>query len=381
MSPMLDRIAALTADLIAIDSVNPSLVPGAAGEGAIARFVASWLRERGLVVDLDEVQPGRFNVVAIARGSGGGRSLMLNAHMDTVGHGGMRDPLLPRRDGDRLHGRGSFDMKASLAAIMLAGEHAASAGWRGDLIVTAVCDEEFASIGTAKIAETMTADGAIVTEPTGLELCIAHKGFAWLDIETHGVAAHGSLSNEGVDAIAAMGPILTSISAMQIDLDSRPSHPLLGTPSVHASLISGGTELSTYPDRCVLSIERRTVPGETNDAIELEFQSMLAAAAAANPRFSGTLRMGITRQPFEIALDHPFTRLVASTAARTLGADLSVTGGFGWMDSALLAAAGIPTVIFGPDGAGAHADEEWVDLNSADRALQVLIDVAAAFCG
>ncbi len=381
MTSMLDRIADLTAQLVVIDSINPSLVPGAAGEGVIAGFVADWMRERGLEVILDEVEPGRFNAIGIARGTGGGRSLMLNAHMDTVGAGGMTDPLVPRREGDRLHGRGSFDMKGSLAAIMLAGEHAVTAGWRGDLIITAVCDEEFASIGTARIAETMTADAAIVTEPSGLELCIAHKGFAWVDIETRGVAAHGSLSGEGVDAISAMGPVLTGLSDLQARFDNGPKHPLLGAPSVHASLIIGGAELSTYPDRCLLSIERRTVPGESDEAVEAEFQTLLEQAASGNPRFSGTMTMGLTRQPFEIAEDHPFAQLVFDNATRVLGAKPPITGGLGWMDSALLDAAGIPTVIFGPEGIGAHADEEWVDLPSVERALQVLIAVAAEFCG
>lgn len=378
---MIDRIADLTAQLVTIDSVNPSLVPGAAGEDAVAEFVAAWCRERGLEVTIDEVEPGRPNVIAIARGSGGGRSLMLNAHLDTVGFGGMADPLLPRRHGDLLHGRGSFDMKASLAAIMLVGEQAVTAGWRGDLILTAVCDEEYASIGTARIAQTVRADAAIVTEPSGLELCIAHKGFAWLEIETRGIAAHGSLAAEGVDAIAAMGPILCGISELQAALDRRPPHPLLGTPSVHASLISGGTELSTYPDRCTLAIERRTVPGERDDMVEAEFQALLEQAAVANPQFAATLTMGVTREPFEIAVDHPFARLVAESADRELGRAPDITGTFGWMDSALLAAAGIPTVIFGPDGSGAHADEESVDLPSVEATIRVLTAVASAFCG
>ncbi|MGI9255136.1 MAG: M20/M25/M40 family metallo-hydrolase [Thermomicrobiales bacterium] len=380
MSSSLESLAALTSQLVAIDSVNPSLVPGAAGEREIAEYVAGWLRNAGLDVTLDEVAPGRFNVVGIARGSGGGRSLMLNAHMDTVGIGGMTDPLTPRRHGERLHGRGSFDMKASLATIMLAGAHAVSAGWRGDLIITAVCDEEYASIGTARIAETLRADGAIVTEPTGLELCIAHKGFAWLDIETRGVAAHGSLAEEGVDAISAMGPILCGITALQARLDAAPPHPLLRTASVHASLISGGTELSTYPDRCTLSIERRTVPGETPEHIEAEFQELLAEESRTNPRFSASLTMGLTREPFEIAPDDPFTLLVAGAIERELGAPAKITGAFGWMDSALLSAAGIPTVIFGPTGAGAHADEEWIDLPSVDSLLKVLVAAAAEFC-
>jgi acetylornithine deacetylase len=376
----LERIADLAARLVEIDSTNPSLVPGGAGESAIAAFVAQWLQSRGLEVTVEEIEPARPNVVAVARGSGGGRSLMLNAHMDTVGPGGMADPCVPRRDGDRLHGRGAFDMKASLAAIMLVGEAAASADWRGDLIVTAVADEEYSSIGTARIASTMSADAAIVTEPTGLELCVAHKGFAWLEIETRGIAAHGSLPDDGIDAIAAMGPVLTGLSHLQERLGAGARHPLLGAASVHASLISGGTELSTYPDRCTLGIERRTIPGETPEAVEAEFGDLLSGIAATDPRFEATLEMGLVREPFEVDPAHPFPALVREIASRDLGRDIPVTGAFGWMDSALLAAAGIPTVIFGPDGAGAHADEEWVDLPSAAATCRILLEVAREFC-
>jgi len=379
MDSQIDRIAQLTSRLAAIDSVNPSLVPGAAEEQEIARFIAGWLRERGLEVEIDEVEPGRFNVVAIARGAGGGRSLMLNGHMDTVGAGGMAEPFRPRRDGARLHGRGAFDMKASLAIMMLAGERAVAARRRGDLILAFVCDEEYASIGTDRVARQVRADAAIVTEPTGLEICIAHKGFAWLEIETRGVAAHGSLAAEGVDAIAAMGPVLCGIAELQERLDRGPAHPLLGAASVHASLSSGGTELSTYPDRCTLAIERRTIPGESDGRVEAEFRDLIDRAQGPMPRFAAALRMGVTRQPFEIAAEHPFVQLVA-TAAEAAGGEPRFTGAFGWMDSALLAAAGIPTVICGPDGAGAHADEEWVDLASAETALRTLDGAAARFC-
>ncbi|MFM9107800.1 MAG: M20/M25/M40 family metallo-hydrolase, partial [Chloroflexota bacterium] len=249
-----------------------------------------------------------------------------------------------------------------------------------DLILAFVCDEEYASIGTAHIAGRVSADAAIVTEPTGLDLCIAHKGFAWLEIGTHGVAAHGSLPEEGVDAIAAMGPVLCGISDLQESLERRAAHPLLGTPSVHASLISGGSELSTYPGRCTLAVERRTVPGESDAQGEAECRALRQAAGRGGPEFPASLTMGVTRQPFEIAPDHPFVRLVSAAVSDAAGRAPAMTGAFGWMDSALLAAAGIPTVIFGPDGAGAHADEEWVDLASTELALRALDETAARFC-
>ncbi|MFN8676898.1 MAG: M20/M25/M40 family metallo-hydrolase [Thermomicrobiales bacterium] len=381
MTISLDDIAALTAQLVAIDSTNPDLVPGGAGEANVAAFVAGWLREAGLNVTVQDLGPNRANVVGVLPGSGGGQSLMLNAHMDVVGAGGMADPWAPRREGDRLYGRGSFDMKASLAAIMLVAREAASWGLRGDLLVTAVADEEFASIGTQDIVRLYRADAAIVTEPTGLELCVAHKGFVWIEVETTGVAAHGSLPDIGVDAIAMMGPVLTALAALERKLGEGPRHPLLGTGSVHASLITGGQELSSYPHRCILGIERRTVPGESQLLVEAEIAEIIGAAADRDSTFRAEQRTLLVREPFSVAMDEPIVQLANRELGRVRGTAAPVSGAFGWMDSALLAAAGIPTVILGPDGEGAHADEEWVDLSSALATAEALSGIVRAFCG
>jgi acetylornithine deacetylase len=350
------QVAELTAALVAIDSVNPALVPGGAGEAEIAAFVARWCEHAGLEVELDEPAPGRPSVIATARGSGGGRSLMLNAHTDTVGADGTAPP---RVDGHRLYGRGAFDMKGSLAACLVATAAAAQRDLAGDVILTAVSDEEHASLGTASVLQSHRADGCIVTEPTGLRPCIAHKGFVWAEIETQGRAAHGSRPELGADAIARMGPVLTALTELSERLKQRP-HPLLGPPSVHASLISGGQELSSYPERCVLAIERRTLPGESDEAIRRELEAL-----------GGTLTMGLTRPPFE-AHDEELIRLVSTEQPIADPA---------WMDSALTAAAGIPTIVFGPAGAGAHAAEEWVDLESVVRCAETLLDAATQWCG
>jgi acetylornithine deacetylase len=375
-----DEVAALTAELVAIDSTNPDLVPGGAGEAEIARFVAAWLERAGLDVELRELGPRRANVIAVARGSGGGRTLMLNAHMDVVGAGGMGEPWTPRIDGTRLYGRGAYDMKASLAAIMLAGREAARLQLRGDVIVTAVADEEFASIGVQDVIRHMRADAAVVTEPTGLDLCVAHKGFVWLEVETRGVASHGSLPEEGVDAIAKMGPVLTGLAELDRELRSRPGHTLLGPSSIHASLIQGGQELSTYPARCLLSIERRTIPGETIAEIEQQIAAILIQAGAADSSFQAEQRTLLVRAPFGVGLDQPIVDLSQRHLARAIGREPEIVGAGGWMDSAFLAAAGIPTAIFGPDGEGAHADVEWVDLVSATRTADALLGIIAEFC-
>jgi len=364
--------------LVAIDSINPSLVPGGAGEGEIARFVAGWLEDAGVEVQVDEVQPGRPNVIGIVRGLGGGRSLLLNAHMDTVGVDGMERPHEPYVVDNRLYGRGAYDMKGGLAAIMLAAKGAKKLQLRGDVIVTAVIDEEYASIGTQSIVERWRADAAIVTEPTELDLCIAHKGFAWFEIETNGVAAHGSLPDVGVDAIAKMGRILVGLEELERSLRARPPHPLLGSGSVHASLIEGGQELSSYPQRCVLGLERRTILGERN--IEAEMQELIDQAGRNDPHFKATLKAGLVRQPFEVSEQGAIVQLVLHEAERVLKREVGLGGATAWMDSALLSSAGIPTVVFGPGGEGAHAVEEWADLEQVQHCSEILLATIQHFC-
>jgi acetylornithine deacetylase len=371
----------LLAQLVAIDSINPDLVPGGAGEAAIARFIAEWLERAGLVVEMDEPAPGRPSVIGIARGSGGGRSLMLNAHMDTVGVAGMERPHEPFVKDNRLYGRGAFDMKGGLAAIMLAAAKAKEQQLRGDLIITAVSDEEYASIGTSSIVKRWHADAAIVTEPTGLDICIAHKGFIWLEVETRGIAAHGSLPDQGVDAIAKMGKVLAGLEELDRLLRSKPSHPLLVSGSLHASLITGGQELSSYPERCLLSVERRTIPGETPASVESQIQAILDQAAASDPNFKASLKTTLVREAFEVAEDEPIVQIVRRQTVARLAYEPEIVGSTAWMDSAILSAASIPTVIFGPGGEGAHAVVEWVDLEEVEKCVEVLVACAEEFCG
>ncbi len=378
---MTRAVETLVSQLVAIDSINPDLAPGSAGEAAIARFVAQWLEEWGFEVAWEEPVPGRPSVVGVARGSGGGRSLLLNAHIDTVGVTGMEHPHEPRIEGNRLYGRGAYDMKGGLAAILLAAARAKQRGLRGDLLVTAVADEEYASLGTDAVVKRWRADAAIVTEATALSLCLAHKGFVWLEVEVTGRAAHGSRPDLGVDAIVQMGKVLVGLEQAQQTLAARPAHPLLGHGSLHASLIAGGQELSSYPERCVLSIERRTLPEETPEMALAEIQRVLEPLAAADPTFAATARVTLARPGYEIPPDAPIARAVRSAAAARLGAEPEDCGAAWWMDSAILGAAGIPTVIFGPAGAGAHAAVEWVDLDSVERCADVLAETIAQFCG
>lgn len=376
----MSAIVELLQQLVAIDSINPDLVPGGAGEARIARFVAEWFERAGLEVVWVEVAPGRPNVIGIARGTGGGRSLLLNAHMDTVGVAGMEHPHEPSIENNRLYGRGAYDMKGGLAAIMTAGAWAKQQGLRGDVIVTAVVDEEYGSIGTASIVQHWHADAAIVTEPTELDICTAHKGFVWLDVETFGVAAHGSLPNLGVDAIVKMGNVLVELETLAATLQSTPPHPLLDNGSVHASLIQGGQERSSYPQHCSLSVERRTIPGETVQQVEAELSTILARIAANDPTFQAKVTTGLVRDPFEVSFNEPIVQTVLRQATRILGHEISEGGMAAWTDAALLSTVGIPTVIFGPGGKGAHAIVEWSDIIQVERCAEILAATAEDFC-
>jgi acetylornithine deacetylase/succinyl-diaminopimelate desuccinylase family protein len=371
----MDELARLTADLVAIDSVNPSLVPGGAGEAKIARFVAAWLEQAGLEVGVLEPVAGRPSVVGVARGSGGGPSLMLNAHLDTVGTAGMAAPFSPRVEDGRLYGRGALDMKGSLAATMVAGREAVRRRLRGDVIVTAVADEEAGSVGTEAVLDRYRADAAIVAEPTWLRVAIGHRGFVGLEVEITGRAAHGSRPDRGVDAIVRMGRVLVGLEELDRRLQAGTRHPLLGPASAHASVIEGGQELSSYPERCMLLAERRTLPGETTRDVEHELAAVLAAAGRDDPHFRAEVRVSFARDAYELAEGEPFVELVRRHAAVP-----EVVGMPFWADSGLIAAAGIPTVLFGPGGEGLHETEEWVELADLERCLEVYVAVAGELC-
>jgi acetylornithine deacetylase len=218
-----------------------------------------------------------------------------------------------------------------------------------------------------------------VTEPTELELIVAHRGFVWAEIEVTGRAAHGSRPHLGVDAIVKAGPILTALGELDRALGER-THPLLGRGSVHASVIEGGSELSSYPSRCVLGLERRTLPAETAADVEAELASLLDRSRAADPELVASQRTLLVREPFEIAPDADIAELVLASAAEVLPERPAIGGASYWADAAFIAAAGIPTVMFGPGGGGAHAAEEWVSIGDTVAVARTLTAVASRLC-
>ena len=377
----MDPAIALLRDLVAIDSVNPSLVPGGAGEAAVAERIAAALRAGGIDVESTDVAPGRPNVVGVLDGRHPGRSLILCGHTDTVGVEGMTAPFDPVvRDG-RLYGRGSQDMKSGVAAMVNAAVQVARNGGleRGRLVLAAVADEEHASAGAAALAEVHSADGAVVTEPTDLRVATAHKGFEWVEVETRGRAAHGSRPEDGRDAILHMGRVLGRLEAVEARLKTGRAHPRLGRASLHASTVHGGQALSVYPDRCVLGVERRTVPGESSDVGLTEVRAALSVLARDDDDFDASARQLLTRPPHAIADNHPLCGELRQIL-RHRGLDDAPTGMSFWTDAAILGRAGTPALLFGPTGAGLHGPDEYVEIDSVSTCRDALVELIRAFC-
>jgi acetylornithine deacetylase len=373
---MPDPCIDLLRELVAIDSVNPSLVPGAAGEAQIAEAIAAHMRGLGLGVEMQEAAPGRPNVIGVLEGGEPGRTLMLCGHVDTVGVDGMSAPFDPVERGGRLYGRGSQDMKGGVAAMVDAARLARDRGFhKGRLIVAAVVDEEYASLGADVLVTKWRADAAIVTEPTDLQIGVGHKGFAWAEIDTRGRAAHGSRPRDGRDAILRMGRVLGALERRDRELQSRAPHPIMGTASLHASIIEGGRELSSYPDRCRLQLERRTVAGETADSFMDELEQILAVLRQEDAEFDGSARLMFSRPPYEVPAGHDLPRALARAAAHAGAAGGTIGMSF-WTDAAILGGSGIPSVLFGPGGAGLHSTEEYVEVRDVIACRDALATLA-----
>ena len=369
----------LLQELVRINSVNPMLEVNAPGEMQLATFVRDWCDSRQLETRWIEPVQGRPSLIAIARGRGGGRSLMLNAHLDTVGTTGMTDPFTPRLEGGFLFGRGACDMKASLAVCLKILERARELQLAGDVILTAVSDEEHGGIGTESVLEVCTADAAILTEPTGLEVCVAHRGFAVFEIEVVGRASHSSQPELGINAINGLGWVLLEVEAFNRKLERREPHALLGHGHAQATMVSGGSALFTTPDRARVSLERRTLPGESRDVIETEVREMLERIRSEHPAFEASFSTTLHREPFSVNEQTPILQSV-TRALRNHNLEPNVTGAPYWMDSALIAAKGIPTVILGPTAHDLHGANERVNLAEVETLEQVLLAVVQDFC-
>jgi diaminopropionate ammonia-lyase family len=383
----IDGAVKLTSTLTKINSSNPTLsLADGAGENQICDYLAAWFAHRGMETHRIETLPGRPSIVGVLRGVGGGESLMFNGHIDTVSLASYeKDPLsgvIDTRNGQQVVlGRGSLDMKGGLAAALaaVAAAKASRSPLSGDVIVAAVSDEEDASQGTQDlIAAGWRADAAVVPEPTSGVIAHAHKGFVWVEVSILGVAAHGSNHVEGVDAILHAGWFLRALEEYQSRL---PVDDVLGPATLHCGLIQGGEEASSYPAKCIVTIEFRTIPGQTEASIVSDIRTLLANIQKENPRFRfAEPKATLTRPAHKIKSDHPLISKVAECAAEAMGSQPPIQSVPFWCDAALLSEAGVPSVVFGPSGHGLHGKEEWVEVESLKKMQETFTRLIRDFC-
>ncbi|KAB8072371.1 hypothetical protein BDV29DRAFT_158637 [Aspergillus leporis] len=382
-----DDSATLTQILTRIDSSNVTLsaTPGA-GETQIADYLAAWLDHRGIENHRIETVAGRPSIVGVIRGSGGGKSLMLNGHIDTVSlnsyeHEPLSGHIIEKDGRPVIFGRGALDMKSGLAAEMaaIASIKSRNVPLRGDVIFAAVSDEEDASQGTQDlIAAGWRADGAVIPEPTNRVLITAHKGFIWVEVDILGTAAHGSDPASGVDSILQAGWFLAALEVYQRRL---PVDEIIGPASLHCGLINGGEEPSSYPAKCTVTVEFRTIPVQTDESILHDMKSLLATIAKDKPGFRyAEPRVTLSRPSQKLPVEHPLVQQTAAIATDIYGYHPSIESMAIWCDAALLGAVGIPTIVIGQAGQGLHAKEEWVDVGSIKETEQIFVRLIADWC-
>jgi acetylornithine deacetylase len=374
---------ALARTLVRIDSRNPGLTPGGAGEAECVALLRHVLDGWGFRTAVYEALPGRPNLIARAGEGSAPRRLMFSGHLDVVGTEGMNHaPFAGEERDGRLYARGAADMKGGVAAMCAAAWRAAQHSLGGEIVIALTADEEYESIGTRALLERgERVDAAIVGEPTRLQIMPAHRGFVWIEVEVLGRAAHGSRWDVGVDAIRHAGLLLSELDRIDAEELPRREHPLLGRASLHASTIAGGIGMSTYPDRCIVRLERRTLPGERGADVVAEIERACDAVRARRPSFAAEVRLSMTQGPSDVALDAPIVGELTE-ALRACGEPVRVAGMSAWTDAALLNAAGIPAICFGPgDISRAHAAEEYIPLDEIDRAVSVLDVLARRWCG
>lgn len=366
--------------LVRINSINPSLSENGPGEQEIGLYIADQLEHLNIKTEIDYFGEGRLNVTGIIRGTGGGQSLMLNAHMDTVDVTHMPDPFSAKIDDGRLYGRGAQDMKGSIAAILSVAKYMQDnkISLRGDLILSFVADEEYNSMGTEYALSKYHTDGAIVTEPTDLDICIAHKGFGLFEIVTQGRSAHGGLPDEGIDANMHMAAVMQELSLMSNQFNSTKAHPLLGRPSIHIPVLNGGTAPFMYASQCKLILERRTLPGEKLADMLDSLEAIIKKLSERQIKAEVTNLMW--RDAFEGHREGPMVASLNDAIKSVTRKPPGFIGHTWWEDSALISDKGIDTVIFGPKGHGLHSAEEWVDIQSVITMSHILYNTVIRYC-
>lgn len=376
------EVEQLLSELIKINSINPWISPEGPGEGEVAAFIAGWLGELdGVEVTVDEVEPGRPNVLARVPGTSNGPHLCLNVHTDTVDCAGWRDTaFVPRRVGERLLGLGASDNKAQCAALMLVVKRLAADPAPGPVTAIFAIDEEGPSKGSRHLVKSFTADGCIALEPVGVgRVVVAHQGFGSLDLVVKAAAAHGA-SDDAPDAGVQLASLITGLARIDREILATSPHPLAGKAFFHTSFIKGGTDWGTYPAELTLGFEMGTNPGETLQDRLNEIQAMIAEVRETeHPGLSAEVVVQLENEPFT-ATGHE--RLLAAYAAATeevLGKQVETMGLNTWTDAAVTQSAGIPTILCGATGGGMHAIDEWAELPSIAQCVAVLEAAARRF--
>lgn len=369
----MDTTEKLLSELIALPSVNPAFLPAGhpqAGEQRVADFLAATAARAGLGIEFQTVLPGRSNLIARLSPPGKIRHrLLLAPHLDTV-PAAAESQLLPRKKNGRIAGRGACDTKGSVAAMLSALRDLARSPARPqatEIIFAGLVDEENAQAGSRAFAASgFKADLAIVGEPTQLKVVTAHKGSLWLRLETRGTSAHGARPELGRNAVHAMARIVDTLETDYATRLRRRRHPLLGHATVNVGMIHGGTQPNIVPDACAITIDRRTLPGETETGVRREIIALLARkklrAAFSRAKLAPS-------RPLETKTSLPLVRQFMHAARQTRPAGVDY-----FCDASVLAAAGIPSVVFGPgDIAQAHTADEWISLASLQRAREMLL--------
>jgi len=376
---MKNRIITLLNELVQINSINRTLSDGP-GELEIAKFVFQILKTRSLDPDIQNVGHNQRNVAAIIPGKKHNRSLLLNAHLDTVGVDGMNEPFTLKREGDRLYGRGTYDMKGSVAIMLLLADYFTQHPPPLDILLTFVSDEEDKSTGMEYLVEKWLPQispapvGGIFLEPTEEEIGVCHKGFTWYELAVIGKAAHGSRPEQGIDAILPLRSAMEELSKIQAELLSCNPDPLLGYPALHSSIIRGGSELSVIPSRSCFQWERRTLPDESPRDLTIELERVIQAVNHHPGDHTVTGHKFFVRPPYRVPDDAEILKRLQTVTLESKRVGLSF-----WADSALAGAMGIPSVLFGPVGHGAHAIDEWVSLKSLKKVYEILQKVILTF--
>ena len=368
--------------LVQTDTRNPLLCKDSPGDTQGIKYLAELYDQLGIEYKIHNLDSKQANIVAGIKGKGKGKTLLLNAHLDTVGTDGMKNPFSARIDGDKLFGRGSQDMKGSLAAMIAAAKYIIDNNIEldGSLLIAAVADEEYTSVGTLDLLQNYCVDAAIVTEPTNFSLVTAHRGFIWYEVETTGKAAHGSRYDIGIDANLHMGKFLAELDSHIKELNNQKPDHLVGKPSMHASVIKGGTDISTYSGKCILQIERRTIPGEKETDITAKMQSIIDKLSSENSQFQATVKPFFQRPQFKVSHNAEIVKIAEEILKEHFNSPCVFAGAPFWTDAALMSESGVDTIILGPVGDGLHTENEWVSIKSLKDLTKLLVKISCSFC-